>query len=105
VIAKGQIVGEGTPAQLKDNVSGGRVTEIEVFGVDDPTVARLREIHGVTSVLVEDRDQAQLLVVQTSGEREVTAPLLAELGDLEVGRVSSREPTLEDAYVSLVTAE
>src|SRR5256714_12795062 len=34
VIAKGQIVGEGTPAQLKDNVGGGRVTEIEVFGVD-----------------------------------------------------------------------
>ena len=55
-------------------------------------------------MIVEDRDQAQLLVVQTSGEREVTAPLLAELGDLEVGRVSSREPTLEDAYVSLVTA-
>jgi len=41
VVYKGQIVGEGTPAQLKDNVSGGRVTEIEVFGVDDPTVARL----------------------------------------------------------------
>ena len=104
VIAKGQIVGEGTPSQLKDNVTGGRVTEIEVFGVRDATVARLREIDGVTSVIVEDRDQAQLLVVQTSGEREVTAPLLAELGDLEVGRVSSREPTLEDAYVSLVTA-
>ena len=54
--------------------------------------------------MVEDHDQAQLLVVQTSGEREVTAPLLAELGGLEVGRVPSREPTLEDAYVSLVTA-
>src|SRR3954466_8999617 len=75
VIAKGQLVGEGTPAQLKDNVTGGRVTEIEVFGVRDATVERLREIDGVTSVIVEDRDQAQLLVVQTSGEREGTAPL------------------------------
>jgi ABC-2 type transport system ATP-binding protein len=105
VIAKGQIVGEGTPSQLKDNVVGGRVTEIEVFGVDEPAVARLRAIVGVTAVTVEDRDQKQLLVVQTSGERELTAPLLAELGDVEVGRVASREPTLEDAYVSLVTAE
>jgi ABC-2 type transport system ATP-binding protein len=102
VIAKGEIVGEGTPAQLKDNVAGGRVTEIEVFGVDEPTVSRLREIDGVTAVNVEEREQKQVLVVQTSGEREVTAPLLAGLDGFEVGRVASREPTLEDAYVALV---
>jgi ABC-2 type transport system ATP-binding protein len=104
VISRGRIVGEGTPAALKANVAGGRVTEIEVFGVDEATVARLREIDGVTSVTVEEREQKQLLVVQTSGEREVTAPLLARLDGFEVGRVASREPTLEDAYVALVTA-
>src|SRR5436305_6681108 len=103
VIAKGEIVGEGTPAELKGRVEGGRVTEIEVFGIDDPTVARLRAIAGVTAVRVEEREQKQVLVVQTSGEREVTAPLLAQLDGLEVGRGASREPTLEDAYVSLVT--
>jgi len=103
VIAKGQIVGEGTPEELKGRVEGGRVTEIEVFGVDEPTVGRLREIVGVTAVSVEEREQRQVLVVQTSGEREVTAPLLAQLDGFEVGRVASREPTLEDAYVALVT--
>jgi ABC-2 type transport system ATP-binding protein len=103
VIAKGQLVGEGTPAQLKARVQGGRVTEIEVFGVDESTVAPLREIAGVTAVTVEERDQKQVIVVQTSGEHEVTAPLLAQLEGVEVGRVASREPTLEDAYVSLVT--
>ena len=102
VIAKGEIVGHGTPEQLKANVTGGRVTEIEVFGVDDPTVARLRAIDGVTAVNVEEREQKQVVVVQTSGEREVTAPHLAQLDGFEVGRVASREPTLEDAYVSLV---
>ncbi|HEV8102527.1 MAG TPA: ABC transporter ATP-binding protein, partial [Gaiellaceae bacterium] len=105
VIAKGQIVGAGTPAELKDNVGGGRVTEIEVFGVDQPTVTRLRALEGVTAVAIEERDQKQVLVVQTTGERELTAPLLAQLDGFEVGRVASREPTLEDAYVSLVTAE
>jgi ABC-2 type transport system ATP-binding protein len=103
VIAKGEIVGEGTPAELKSRVQGGRVTEIEVFGVDEPTVARLREIAGVTAVSVEEREQKQVLVVQTNGEHEVTAPLLAQLNRFEVGQVASREPTLEDAYVSLVT--
>jgi ABC-2 type transport system ATP-binding protein len=105
VIAKGQIVGQGTPAELKGRVESGRVTEIEVFGVDETRVARLRGIGGVTAVTVEEQEQKQLLIVQTSGERELTQPLLAELGGLEVGRVTSREPTLEDAYVALVTAE
>ena len=59
--------------------------------------------HGVTAVNVEEREQKQVLVVQTSGEREVTAPLLAQLDGFEIGRVASREPTLEDAYVALVT--
>jgi ABC-2 type transport system ATP-binding protein len=59
----------------------------------------------VTAVAVEDHDQKQLLIVQTTAEREVTALLLAELEGFEVGRVASREPTLEDAYIALVTAE
>jgi len=102
VIAKGRIVGEGTPTQLKAQVADGRVTEIEVFGVDDATIARVRALDGVTSVVVEEQDQRQLLVVQTDVERELTAPVLALLEGLEVGRVGSREPTLEDAYVALV---
>ena len=83
----------------------GSVVEIEVFGVHDSTVARLREIHGVTSVLVEDRDQAQLLVVQTESGVELTHSLLGYLDGASVGRVTSREPTLEDAYVALVSDE
>ena len=104
VIAKGRIVGHGTPSELKAGVGEGRVTEIEVFGVDDRTLDRLRALDGVTAVTVEERDQKQLLVVQESGERELTAPLLAELDTVEVGRVSTREPTLEDAYIALVEA-
>ena len=104
VIAKGRIVGAGTPAELKASVTEGRVTEVEVFGVGDSAVARVRALDGVTAVTVEEREQAQLLVVQSDAEREITALILAELDGVEVGRVSSREPTLEDAYVSLVTA-
>jgi ABC-2 type transport system ATP-binding protein len=104
VIAKGEIVGEGTPTALKAGVAEGRVTEIEVFGVDDAVLARLRVVDGVTAVTVEERDQKQLLVVQSAADRELTAPLLAQLDGFEVGRVTSREPTLEDAYVALVGA-
>ncbi len=42
LIAKGTIVGEGTPAALKAAVADGRVTEIEVFGVEERRIERLR---------------------------------------------------------------
>ena len=103
VIAKGQIVGEGTPAELKSRVGHGRVTEIEVFGIDDATLTRVRAIDGVAAVTVEERDQVQVLIVQSAVARELTQQLMAELAGLQVGRVASREPTLEDAYVALVT--
>jgi ABC-2 type transport system ATP-binding protein len=105
VIAKGRIVGAGTPAELKAGVTEGRVTEIEVFGVDETALDRLRAIDGVTSVSMEEHEQTQLLIVQSSSDRELTTALLGELNGSSVGRVSSREPTLEDAYVALVTKE
>jgi len=105
VIAEGKIVAEGTPRDLKAGVARGKVVEIEVYGTADEAVERLRVVEGVRSVSVEERGQAQVLVVQVDGEREVTHALLGRLDGSSVGRVSSREPTLEDAYVALVTAE
>ncbi len=40
VIAKGEIVAEGTPQQLKDRVADGSVVEIEVYGIEDAAVER-----------------------------------------------------------------
>lgn len=102
VISKGKIVAEGTPRDLKAAVADSTIVEIEAYGVDGGTVDRVRNIPGVASVSVEDRDQAQVLLVQSSTGLELTQQLLGALGDFRVGRVASREPTLEDAYVALV---
>jgi len=104
VISQGDIVAEGTPTDLKANVADGGVVEIEVFGVEDERVERLRGLDGVRALNVESREQAQVLVVHTDG-RELTHALLGHLDGAQVGRVSAREPTLEDAYVALVTEE
>src|SRR2546422_7654618 len=65
VISKGEIVAEGTPGELKSRVASGAVTEVEVYGIPDETVERLRTLEGVMSVWVEEREQAQVLSVQT----------------------------------------
>ncbi len=103
VIAKGEIVAEGTPTDLKANVTSGRVVEIEVFGVEEAAVERMRSVPGVVAVAVEQREQAQLLAVQVEPNTELTHALLSQLDGAQVGRVASREPTLEDAYVALVS--
>src|SRR5436309_4704485 len=103
VISQGQIVAHGTPSALKSVVADRTVVEIEAYGAPEEAIERLRSAPGVTSVAVEDREQAQVLVVQSPNGLELTQELLGYLDGVRVGRVAAREPTLEDAYVSLVT--
>jgi ABC-2 type transport system ATP-binding protein len=102
VIANGSFVATGTPSDLKAVVGAHTIVEIETFGVPDETVERLRRVPGVRGVGVETRDQAQVLLVQSAVGAELVRTLLNELGDAETGKVVTREPTLEDAYVELV---
>ena len=65
---------------------------------------RVEQLPGVLTVVLEEQEQKQLLIVQTTPGAELTQQILAQLQTVSVGRVASREPTLEDAYVQLVTA-
>lgn len=102
VIADGRIVAQGTPTELKQRVADGTVVEVEVFGSAEASLPDVRALTGVSSALVEERGQAQVLVVRSAMGVDVTASVLACLGGTPVGRVAVREPTLEDAYVELV---
>jgi ABC-2 type transport system ATP-binding protein len=103
VISQGKIVAEGTPVELKSRVESGSVTEVEVYGVPEETIERLRRLDGVLAVTVEEREQAQVLSVQTRADVQLTASILGHLDGASIGRISQREPTLEDAYVALVS--
>ena len=102
VISEGEIVATGTPATLKSRVADRYVVEVELFGAEPEVIERVRALPGVTSVAEEDREQAQLLIVQSARGAEIVDSLLRELDGTRIGRVVSREPTLEDAYVDLV---
>jgi ABC-2 type transport system ATP-binding protein len=102
VISDGRILAGGTPDELKQRVSLGSVVEVEVFGLPDGTGERVRALRGVQSVIVEERGPAQVLVVHAEPGTEVTQAVLSRLDGARVGRVATRSPTLEDAYVELV---
>jgi ABC-2 type transport system ATP-binding protein len=102
MIAHGRIVASGTPAELKARVADRTVVEIETFDLPDGSVERLRAVPGVESVWVEEREERQIVLVQSPQGVELTQALLGQLDGAAVGRVIAREPTLENAYVALV---
>ncbi|MGH2454945.1 MAG: ABC transporter ATP-binding protein [Candidatus Limnocylindria bacterium] len=102
VINDGLIVALGTGADLKQAVAARTIVEIETFGVTPEAVAAVRDDPDVIAVNMEERDQSQILLVQSETGTLITQRLLARLGETRIGKVVGREPTLEDAYVHLI---
>jgi ABC-2 type transport system ATP-binding protein len=102
VINAGRIVAHGTGADLKDAIAERTIVEIETFGVSDEAIERLRRDADVSALNIEERDQSQILLVQSDRGAHITQRLLSLLGETRVGKVVAREPTLEDAYVHLI---
>ena len=78
------------------------VIEVEMFGVAPEVIDHVRGKPFVDSVAVEDRDQKQILLVNSLQGAEIVPALMEALDGVRIGRVQVREPTLEDAYVRLV---
>ena len=102
VINHGRIIALDTPGGLKSQVSDLNVVEVETFGVPEPVLEKLRNLPFVNALSVEDHDQKQMLIVQTTRGAEAVPDIMGAIEGQRVGRVVVREPTLEDAYVRLV---
>jgi len=102
VINHGRIIALDTPDGLKKHVQDLSVIEIEVFGVPDATLDRIRALPGIDAVSIENRDQKQALLVQSPRGSAAVSDLMSALQEVRVGAVVVRQPTLEDAYVRLV---
>jgi ABC-2 type transport system ATP-binding protein len=107
VINHGQIVALDTPEGLKRHVEDLSVIEVEVFGIAPKMVDSLRQIPEVDTVSVEDRDQRQAVRVHSKLGSAIVPEIMHRLdgNGVRLGKVSVREPTLEDAYVRLVGGE
>jgi ABC-2 type transport system ATP-binding protein len=102
VINRGCIIALDTPGGLKAHVRDLNVVEVETFGAPESALEKLRALPFADSLSVEELEQKQILLIQTSRGAEAVPDVMAALDGLKVGRVIVREPTLEDAYVRLV---
>ncbi len=102
VIRDGAIVAEGTPSSIKTLVQDQGIVEFEVVGMPVERLAGLRGLPGVTSVAISEHELAQVVTVHCARPAEVMTQLGVILDGIRLEKVSSREPTLEDAYVQLI---
>ena len=102
VINKGRIVALDTPEKLKENVQDLSVVEVEVYGIPPEYIEKIKQLEFVVDVSLENREQVQILQVHTPKGPEAIPVLVENLNGLRLGRIITREPTLEDAYVRLV---
>jgi ABC-2 type transport system ATP-binding protein len=102
VIADGVIQALGTPQELKVLAEGRRVLDIEAMGIGERELAEVRALPGVHSVTTEERGMGVLLSVQSDVHHDVQTAVLAALSGVRLGRVETRAPSLEDAYVAIV---
>jgi len=105
ILKEGRILISNTPSSLKNLVSDLEVVEIECFGLPSDVIDRLREHRRVLSVNLETREQSQLLQIQAPVGAELVQDLLVVLDGVQVKKISTRQPTLEDAYVKLMNGD
>src|SRR6266550_2673600 len=102
VIRDGAIVAEGTPSSIKTLAQDQGIVEFEVVGMPVERLAGLRDLPGVRSVAVSEHELAQIVTVHCARPADVMTQLGVILDGIRLEKVSSREPTLEDAYVQLI---
>ena len=103
VIAQGRAVAAGSAAAIKDSGTARAVTEIVASDVSEATLRRLRRLPGVLAVSTEVRDLTWLIRVQSTVSADLTPDILKQLDRARILNLSSRQPTLEDAYIELVS--
>lgn len=102
IINHGRIIAIDSPGGLKSHVKDLNVVEMETFGLPDPVLEKLRALPFVDALSLEEHEQKQMLLIQTSRGAEAVPEIMGAVDGQRVGRVVVREPTLEDAYVRLV---
>jgi ABC-2 type transport system ATP-binding protein len=105
VINKGKIVAMDTPKGLKALVKDLTIIEVEGFGITEKETDMLRSLPGVRAVSATTNEDKQVLRVQVVDASEMLTPVASKLSDSKVIGMRVKEPTLEDAYLWLVSED
>ena len=102
VIDRGRLVALDTPEGLKRRFGQGQVTEATLRAATPGLAERLRALRGVTAVESDMEGAAQRVKVYADAGRDIASGLRNLAGTDAIQSVVTREPSLEEAYLSLI---
>jgi len=103
VISNGEIAALDTPSGLKRFVKDISVIEVEAFGIVDSDIASLRQRPEVKTVSSNLEGERQTVRIQTPKGSEFIPQVTKILSGAKIFDIRTKEPTLEDAYLRLVS--
>lgn len=105
MIVGGRIVAKGTISDLKEAVRNKSVVEAEVQRITPEVMEAIRSIDGVLNVTCKSDAYRSMLRIQVTDGQDMVLPIARRLEGCHIIRVSREEPTLEDAYISMVMGD
>lgn len=103
IMDKGQAIAQGTVDDLKGMIKKSELIRIEVMGIDEETLDKIRELKSIYTVSYEEN---VLKVEAGSGKHNVVdiIGILQEKG-YKLRKVFSEQPTLNDVFLELTGKE
>jgi ABC-2 type transport system ATP-binding protein len=107
IIDHGKIIAAGTPEEIKRSVKLGSSLSVKVTAFSSEVRAAIEAMKGVENVVVEGTSEAGASQVKVLGhDLGANVALIVDLlvkNGIQVLSLEQRSPSLEDAYVSLVS--
>jgi ABC-2 type transport system ATP-binding protein len=101
VLREGKLLVQGAPSDIRRQVAGGEVLELQANGLDHDNLSHLRQMPGVHGVRIVSSDLAYLVVDDSASAQPEIQRAVEGLG-LSVKRLGARQMTFDDIFVQLM---
>jgi ABC-2 type transport system ATP-binding protein len=102
LIDRGRIVATGSPSEIKRRVSQIRVLELQLRVMPDWLIDKVKGLPGVVTANASADGILTRLTVQARPDSDARPAIVALVGEEQLESVLEREPTLEEAYLSIL---
>jgi ABC-2 type transport system ATP-binding protein len=102
LIDHGEIVARGSPGEIKRRVSRIRVLELRLHEMPESLLDSVTALPGVVAASASPDGLLTRLIVQVRPEADVRPAITARIREDQLESVLEREPTLEEAYLSIL---
>jgi ABC-2 type transport system ATP-binding protein len=102
IINKGKIIVSGTPSEIKKRFSKIIVLEVCLHQVQLNAAEKLLQIEGIEHLTSAIDGPLQKLTLQVHPGIDVISNVKTVIGDDNIDYISRRDPTLEEAYLSII---